>query len=1458
VLACALGSGAAMAVVVTAHGTSAKQRLWGYEILRSSVDPSAGRLRHLKSHGVNVIVADPVQLTPRRIARDRATAARVGLRFVVLSRGTRALVGVCGSGCGIVVASPQAAVAFAAAHPSVLVALRLSSPDSLRFLAAAHRGTVLALIHVGTSFQTTAWRRALAAAAKNPSLGLAISPSGPASSVNQVTDSFLQVLNQVVPGTAPTEPAPPPPPPTTTPTPTPTPPPAPGQPTNLHTVSVGALTTVIAWTAPASGADHYDIFVNNVALSSTTLTTATLTTLICGVASTIGVDAASTTAHSAPVTISVTPPCGGGGAPADTTPPAVALSSPAAGALAGTVTVSATASDNVGVVGVQFKLDGVNLGAELTSSPYSYSWNTVGVAAGSHTLTAVARDAAGNTTTSTAVVVTLLDTTAPTVSVTAPSAAAHVSGSSVTVSASALDDVGVTSVQFKLDGVNLGAADTTAPFSISWDSTGVADGSHTLTAVASDAALHATTSAGIAVTVDNTPPTVVSINRVDSTPTNASSVQFTVTFSEAVSGVTASSFSLAATGTAAGSIATVSGSGPYTVTVNTVSGAGTLGLDLKASGSNGVTDTAGNATAGFSGLTYTVDRVAPTVSVTAPSAAAVVSGATVTVSATAADVGQGVASTQFKLDGVNLGAAQAGGSPSVTWDSTGASDGSHTITAVTTDAVGNATTSSGVTVTVDNAAPTVLSINRAGSSPTNATSVQFTVTFSEAVTGVATSSFSVTATGTAAGAVSNVSGTGASYTVTVNTVSGDGSLRLDLKASGSNGVTDVVGNSAAAFTTGQTYTIDTTAPTVSSINRVGSTPTNAASVQFTVTFSEAVSGVATSSFAVTVTGSATGTVSGVSGTGPYTVTVNSLTGAGTIRLDLKASGSNGVTDTAGNATAAFTTGQTYTVDRVAPTVSMTAPSAGATVSGASVTVSATAADTGQGVASTQFKLDGTTNIGAAQAGTSPSVTWDSTGASNGSHTITAVTTDNVGNTTTSSGVTVTVSNGGGSSPTTLANVWLDPAGATGSCARQAAGAYNAAIDCPTIASAYGVAHNGDTILVRAGTYDTSAEPIASTNAAITSTGSTVTMMPASGATVIFDLKKQSPDFEGVQALTINGNNTDGTGSMKFFEGAIGIIPQGGSNCTGSLGTFAASDHFTMENLTLNGPFTIDNGQNILMKNISLGSYSYADGGTQDTWGDSSRVDNYTGTDCPGPSANITFDGITWHDIYRGDSNSHVECIFIHQSDNVVLQNSTFNGCPTYDVMLQSNAPGQSNLTIQNNVFTLPCPDYNSVTKPSNVVLPGGGQTDCGSTAINEANCNNGNFLVSNWTIRFNTFVGGPNSFLACQAVQYWDSSDRLYGNVGGQVSGPCASNAPPANMANWTIGYNVWFGPKCAATDTTSNALTELNASYDLLNGALANDFVPIAFGTGCPATDRHGTSRPQTAGLCDAGSDER
>ena len=72
--------------------------------------------------------------------------------------------------------------------------------------------------------------------------------------------------------------------------------------------------------------------------------------------------------------------------------PTVAFTAPLPGTVAGTVQVQATATDNVGVLGVQYKLDGVALGSEVATAPYTLAWDTTMVADGPHTLTAEARD----------------------------------------------------------------------------------------------------------------------------------------------------------------------------------------------------------------------------------------------------------------------------------------------------------------------------------------------------------------------------------------------------------------------------------------------------------------------------------------------------------------------------------------------------------------------------------------------------------------------------------------------------------------------------------------------------------------------------------------------------------------------------------------------------------------------------------------------------------------------------------------------------------------------------------------------------------------------------------------------------------------------------------------------------------------------------------------------------------
>ncbi|HSQ82921.1 MAG TPA: S8 family serine peptidase [Casimicrobiaceae bacterium] len=216
----------------------------------------------------------------------------------------------------------------------------------------------------------------------------------------------------------------------------------------------------------------------------------------------------------------------------DTMAPTVAVTSPAGGTtVAGTVSVSANASDNVGVTHVDLRVNGVVVASD-TTSPYAFSWNSAGVANGTVTLTAAAYDAAGNSAVSSPVAVNVSntvtpppDTTPPTVSIASPTGGT-VSGN-VPVSVNASDNVSVTRVDLLVNGAVV-ATSNVGPWQFTWNSATVSNGSATLTAKAYDAAGNVATSSTVSVNVSNgvstsvsdTTPPVVAIT----SPSNGSTV----------------------------------------------------------------------------------------------------------------------------------------------------------------------------------------------------------------------------------------------------------------------------------------------------------------------------------------------------------------------------------------------------------------------------------------------------------------------------------------------------------------------------------------------------------------------------------------------------------------------------------------------------------------------------------------------------------------------------------------------------------------------------------------------------------------------------------------------------------------------------------------------------------------------------------------------------------------------
>ncbi|WP_143218430.1 Ig-like domain-containing protein, partial [Acidovorax sp. T1m] len=330
-------------------------------------------------------------------------------------------------------------------------------------------------------------------------------------------------------------------------------------------------------------------------------------------------------------------------------------------------------------------------------------------------------------------------------------------------------------------------------------------------------------------------------------------------------------------------------------------------------------------------------------------------------------------------------------------------------------------------------APSVSSITRVGTATTNATSVDYTVAFSEAVTGVGASDFGLTASGSANGAVASVTGSGSNYTVTVNSITGDGTLRLDLNASGT-GITDGASNAiAGGYTSGQIYTFDHTAPSVTGVTSTTGNGTYTAGgfISIQVNFNEAVTVTGTPTITLE-TGSVDRSITYASGSGTNTLTFTYTVQAGDTTADLDyvsttALALNGgtISDSLGNdailtlaapgATGSLGANRAITIDTTAPAAPSVPGLRFASDSGASnvdgITNVTTPTFTGTaeaGATVTLYDTNGVTVLGTAVA---TGGVWSITSSTlaQGAHTLTAKATDAAGNVSSASvGLTVTI------------------------------------------------------------------------------------------------------------------------------------------------------------------------------------------------------------------------------------------------------------------------------------------------------------------------------------------------------------------------------------------------------------------------------------------------------------------
>ena len=644
-------------------------------------------------------------------------------------------------------------------------------------------------------------------------------------------------------------------------------------------------------------------------------------------------------------------------------PPTVTITAPPDGAaVTGTVQIQANASDDKGVTQVRFTDGATPIGTDTNGADgWSVGWNTSLVGEGAHSLVAIATDTIGQTGTDTNAVT--VDRTAPSVSITSPTAGSKLTGT-VTVTASASDAVGVASVQFFSDATSIGSDTNGADgWSVPWNSAGAGNGTHVLSATATDAAGNPATSAPVSVTVDN--PSIVDVSiaagaddveerangsvtltstdldllldgtnvqravglrfagvnvprgvnvidayvqfQADEVSTDVTNLTVRGQASDNAAPFAAATFNVTNRPTTGATVAwspaqwpQVNARGPAQRTPNLESvldeifarpgwsAGNALVLSITGSGRR-VADAFEGSFAPLLHIQFGAADDKPTVSITNPAEGETVVG-TVQVQATAAD-DKGVTQVAF-FDGATPLGTDTNGSDgwSAAWSTVGASEGAHTITATATDTIGQTTSDTNL-VTVDNVddAPTV-----AISSPSSGANLRGAVTIQANAAddhGVAQVEFF------------------------------DGATPIGTDTNGANGWS-VSWNTAAV------------------------------------------------------------------GDGSHSLTAVA-------------------TDTASHTTTSASVG--VTVDNTAPGVSLTAPASGSTIVG-TIPVTATASDA-NGVGSVTFVLDGSTQIGADTNGADGwGIQWNSTAAANGPHQVTAVAADLAGNPTTSAPASITLDN----------------------------------------------------------------------------------------------------------------------------------------------------------------------------------------------------------------------------------------------------------------------------------------------------------------------------------------------------------------------------------------------------------------------------------------------------------------
>ena len=563
---------------------------------------------------------------------------------------------------------------------------------------------------------------------------------------------------------------------------------------------------------------------------------------------------------------------------------------------ADTVTITATFGEAInGTPRIAIDTQGTDLAVtDMTDSgnqvTWTYSYDVPSDSDGTATVTiAGATDDAGNANAAATNNTFIIDNTAPTVALSyAPDRDVR-DADTVTITATFGEAInGTPTIAIDTQGTDLAATDMSdsgdqVTWTYTYDVPSDSDGTATVTiAGATDEAGNANDAAtNSTFTIDNTGPTVSLSYAPDRDVRDADTLTITATFNQAINGTPTIAINTTGTDLPATAMSDSGDQITWTYSYDVPSDSdGTATITIA-----GATDEAGNANATATDNTFTVDNTAPTVSLSYAPDRDVRDADTLTITATFSEAVSGTPTIAIDTQGTDLAATDMSDSgDQITWtysyDVTSDSDGTATVTiADATDEAGNANAAaSNNTFTIDNTAPTVVLSYNPDRTVSDADTLVITATFSDAVSSTPTIAIDTTGTDLDATAMSD-SGDQVTWTYSYDVPSAsNGTATVTI-----SDATDETGN-AVGTATNNTFTIDNSPPTVTVHQAAGQAdPASSAPINFTVTFSEDVTGFTSSD--VPPSGTSGPTASVVSG-GPaiYNVAVSGMSSDGTVQV----------------------------------------------------------------------------------------------------------------------------------------------------------------------------------------------------------------------------------------------------------------------------------------------------------------------------------------------------------------------------------------------------------------------------------------------------------------------------------------------------------------------------------------------------------------------------------------------